>query len=45
MHKIRVVMAAVLFGLVSSTCAFAGGTEQDTPNGNRPAAESGGSGR
>ena len=45
MHKILAVIAVVLLGLVSSTYAFAGGTEQDTSDGNRPAAESGGSGR
>ena len=44
MYKL-VITFAVLFGLLSSSFAIAGGTEQDTQDGNKPAAESGGSGR
>lgn len=44
MYKL-VMTLAVLLGLVASSAVYAGGTEQDTRDGNKPAAESGGSGR
>jgi hypothetical protein len=45
MQKKIAVALGLLMGLILSTQAFAGGTEADTAAGNKPAAESGGSGR
>lgn len=45
-EMMKLILATlVAAGLISSTLAYAGGTEQDTSAGNAPAAESGGSGR